>query len=61
MSGPLAFPGGRALAGWLRQVVPHGPESVWVGHLALHRVEALVDLTRPCRVDRFSRFVLGEE
>jgi hypothetical protein len=54
----LAFPGSRALAGWWRQLAAHRPEEVWVGHLALHRVEALVELTRPCRPDPLARFLL---
>ncbi len=54
----LAFPGSRALAGWWRQLAAHRPEEVWVGHLALHRVEALVELTRPCRPDPFALFLL---
>jgi hypothetical protein len=54
----LAFPGSRALAGWWRQLAAHRPEEVWVGHLALHRVEALVELTRPCRPDPFARHLL---
>lgn len=58
MSASLAFPGSRALAGWWRQLAPYHPEAVWVGHLALHRVEALVDLAHPYPVDRFRLFVL---
>ncbi len=42
----LAFPGGRTLAGWWRQLAPWQPRNLWVGHLLLHRVEALVRLTR---------------
>src|SRR5262245_46164219 len=58
MSAPLAFPGGRALAGWWRQLSPYHPEAVWVAHLTLHHIEALVPLARPRRLDRFGRFVL---
>jgi hypothetical protein len=54
----LAFPGSRALAGWWRQLAAHHPEEIWVAHLALHRVEALVELTRPCRPDRFALLLL---
>jgi hypothetical protein len=53
-----AFPGSRVLAGWWRQLTPYRPEELWVGHLALHRVEALVELTHPCRPDPFTLLVL---
>jgi hypothetical protein len=55
----LAFPGSRALAGWWRQLAARCPEEIWVGYLSLHRVEALVELTRPCRLDPFAVFLLG--
>jgi hypothetical protein len=54
----LAFPGSRTLAGWWRQLAPRQPQAVWVGHLFLHRVEALFRLSRPCRLDPFLRHVL---
>jgi hypothetical protein len=54
----LAFPGSRALAGWGRQLAPYRPEAIWVGHLCLHRVEALVELHTPCRPDRFTLLLL---
>jgi hypothetical protein len=53
-----AFPGSRVLAGWWRQLLPYRPQEVWVAHLALHRVEALVELTRCCRPDPFTLLVL---
>src|SRR5262245_61384188 len=59
MSAPaLAFPGSRALAAWWPPLAPQPPEALWVGHLALHRVEALVDLVRVRRADRFTLFLL---
>src|SRR5262245_12510437 len=54
----LAFPGSRALAGWWRQLAPHKPEAVWVGHLSLHRVEALVELVHRRHPDPFTLLVL---
>ncbi|SRR6266545_207126 len=54
----LAFPGSRALAGWWRQLAPHKPEAIWVGHLSLHRVEALVELVHCRRPDPFTLLVL---
>jgi hypothetical protein len=54
----LAFPGGRVLAGWWRQLAPLRPRAFWVGHLFLHRVEALVATERPGPLDSFSRLVL---
>src|SRR5271166_1896376 len=54
----LAFPGSRALAGWWRQLAPRKPEAVWVAHLSLHRVEALVELVHARRLDPFTLLVL---
>ena len=39
---PLVFPSSRVLAGWWRQLAPFSPQSLTVGHLLLHHVEALV-------------------
>jgi hypothetical protein len=38
----LAFPGGRTLAAWWRQLAPLHPEALWVGYLTFHRLEAPV-------------------
>jgi hypothetical protein len=55
---PLVFPGGRTLAGWWRQLAPWQPRTWWVGHLLLHRVEALAVLVRPTRPDRLNLLIL---
>jgi hypothetical protein len=54
----LVFPGGRTLAGWWKQLVSYAPRALWVGHLLLHRVEALVAVHKPFRVDPLPGFVL---
>jgi hypothetical protein len=54
----LAFPGSRKLAGWWRQLAPLKPQSLWVGHLLLHHVEALVRFALPCSLDGFTLFLL---
>jgi hypothetical protein len=54
----LAFPGGRTLAGWWKQLAAFRPRALWVGHLLLHRVEALVTVHKPVRVDALPLFVL---
>jgi len=54
----LAFPGSRALAGWWRQLAPLQPQSLWVGHLFLHRVECPVASVWPQALDGLNRFVL---
>jgi hypothetical protein len=54
----LAFPGSRKLAGWWRQLAPYQPQALWVGHLLLHHVEARVRLSRPCRPEPFTLFLL---
>lgn len=38
---PAAFPGGRVLAGWWKQLAPWRPQALWIGSLLLERTEAL--------------------
>jgi hypothetical protein len=54
----LAFPASRKLAGWWRQLAAFHPRTLWVGHLFMHRVEALVRLTQPRALDSLALFVL---
>src|SRR5439155_6920367 len=54
----LAFPGSRILAGWWKQLAPFQPRKLWVGHLFIHHVEALVTLSRDSCCDDLTRFVL---
>src|SRR4051812_913572 len=42
----LPFPSSRTLAGWWRQLQPHAPRGLWVGHAYLHRIEAPVRTVR---------------
>jgi hypothetical protein len=44
-------PGGRTLLGWWRDLAPHQPRGLWLSRLPLHRVEALVELALPRRLD----------
>src|SRR5262245_27663591 len=55
---PVVFPGGRALAGWWRQLAPWRPRRLWAGTLLLHHVDALVTPQRTARLDPFDRLVL---
>jgi hypothetical protein len=55
---PLAFPGSRVLAGWWRQLASSKPRALWVGHLLLHDVEALVQVNSSTALDRFSQLVV---
>src|SRR5947209_6815734 len=58
-AGPaLTFPGSRTVAGWWRQLAACQPRALWVGHLLLHRVEALVRVARPRRPERLTLLVL---
>lgn len=56
----LAFPSGRALAGWWRQLSPGGesagraPAGLWIGHFLLHCVEAPVRLSVCHHLDPFA-------
>jgi hypothetical protein len=54
----LPFPGGRTLAGWWRLLAPRQPTALWVGHLFLHRIEALARRRRPFRPEPFPTLVL---
>jgi hypothetical protein len=38
---PMAFPAGKVLGDWWRQLAPREPVALWVGRLLIHRVEAL--------------------
>src|SRR5262249_16686382 len=55
---PLVFPGSRTLAGWWKHLAPLQPRAIWVGHLLLHRVEALAALQLVCRVDPLCLIIL---
>jgi hypothetical protein len=55
---PLVFPGSRTLAEWWRQLAAWQPRALWVGRLLVHRLEAAVQLSHPCRLDRFTLLVL---
>ncbi len=54
----LIFPNSRVLAGWWKLLVPLRLQALWVGHLILHRVEALVAVERPQQLDPLPHFVL---
>jgi hypothetical protein len=41
---PAAFPGGRVLAGWWKQLAAWRPRTLWIGSLLLERVEVLCRL-----------------
>jgi hypothetical protein len=56
--GALPFPGSRTLASWGRQLAAWQPEALWVGHILLHRVEALVRGTVAVRLDPLPLLVL---
>jgi hypothetical protein len=55
---PLIFPGGRTLAGWWKVLAPLQPQAVSVGHLLLHRVEALARVPQAHRLDVLPFFAL---
>ena len=54
----LGFPGRRPLAAWWRQLARWQPRTLWVGHLLLHRVEALAVRSESARLDPIDRLVL---
>ncbi len=54
----FAFPGGRTLAGWHRQLTPLRPKAFWVGHWFVHHVEALADHEDQIPLDALASFLL---
>jgi hypothetical protein len=54
----LPFPGSRILAGWWKQLAPFQPQAIWVAHLFVHRVEALVSARHPAPLDTLPLLVL---
>src|SRR5438309_8145082 len=54
----LAFPSNRTLADWWKHLAPLQPRALWVAHLLLHRVEAMVKLQKPTAIDAFAQHVL---
>ncbi|MBL8796843.1 MAG: hypothetical protein JNM56_23280 [Planctomycetia bacterium] len=55
---PLPFPGSRNLAAWWRSLAERQPKALWVGHLLLHRVEALVESQQTARPEALPLAVL---
>ena len=48
---PRTFPAPRTYHNWLRELSPSRPRRLWFSHLLVHRVEALVAVARPCRLE----------
>jgi hypothetical protein len=44
-------PGSRTLLAWWRELAPFHPRGLWLSRLPLHRIEALVELAPPRRLD----------
>src|SRR5438067_13627227 len=55
---PLLFPGSRVVAGWWKHLTALQPRRLWVGHLLLHRVEALVALKTTAQLEPWLLLVL---
>src|SRR5437660_2081830 len=47
------FPVPRTYQSWLRELAAVHPRRLWFSHLLVHRVEALVAVVRPHRLDPF--------
>jgi hypothetical protein len=54
----LAYPGSRAVAEWWRHIAPYRPQVLWVAHLLLYRIDALVRLARPYRPEDLTLLAL---
>lgn len=54
----LAFPNSQTLAGWWRQLSARQPSALWVGHVRIHRIEALAEVLRNQSLDPLARYIL---
>src|SRR5262245_10387263 len=54
----LTWPGSRHLAGWWPLLGRWQPRSVWLHQLLLHRIEALVSVSRGPSQDRLNLLLL---
>jgi hypothetical protein len=54
----LPWPGSRVLLGWWRELARRQPRQLSLSHLLLHRLEALVLVTRSRPLDRWQRALL---
>jgi hypothetical protein len=54
----LTFPPGRVLADWRRQLALQETCTVWIGHVHLHRIEALARIARVRSPDALQRSLL---
>jgi hypothetical protein len=54
----LIYPGSRTLAGWWRQLAPLQPNSITIGYVFLHRIEAPVNLLMEEPIDPLADLVL---
>lgn len=54
----LIYPGSKTLAGWWRQLAPLKPETIGIGYVFLHRIEAPVNVRAELLLDPFTRLVL---
>lgn len=55
----LIWPSSRILLGWWRELAGHQPRQLRVARLLLHRIEALVRVSRSRSLDRWQRALLG--
>jgi hypothetical protein len=55
----LSWPSSRILLGWWRELADHQPQQLRVARLLLHRIEALVRVSRSRSLDRWQRALLG--
>ena len=56
---PPPWPGSRVLLGWWRELVARRPQQMWFGWLLLHRVEALIRVTRARPLEPWHRALLS--
>ncbi len=54
----LSFPGSRVLAGWWKELGVYHPQSLSVGHVVLHRLEAPVRAATAVTLDRLRALLI---
>jgi hypothetical protein len=52
------WPGSRVLLGWWRELAARRPQQLWFGRLLIHRIEALVRVSRARSFDPWQRALL---
>jgi len=59
-AGPPSLPASHVLAQWWQELAPRQPRRLWFSRLLLHRLEVLVETSRPCPLDSLTQALLNQ-